>query len=282
MGGTPEQPQSSPTCQGNPIYGYDVPEVQKRYISREAAPVTDFFLPHVQSGMTLLDCGCGPGTITLGLAQAVAPGQTVGIDLEPSMIERANGFARERQVDNVRFQVANICDLPFPDASFDAVFTCAVLEHLSDPVQALQEIGRVLTPGGVVGAISTDWGEPLISPPSDAVRQFFQLFEQGFNHYGGSLNRGRHLRAMLRQAGFDVSEFLVSYASSTTPQAVQSAVQGYIDWMENVPLFDQAITLGWVDRPALEEIEAGMRQWSKHPDALLALGRCKAIGRKTS
>ena len=96
------------------------------------------------------------------------------------------------------------------------------------------------------------------------------------------MNRGRHLRAMLRQAGFDVSEFLASYASSTTPQAVQSAVQGYIDWMEHVPLFAQAIALGWVDRSTLEEIEAGMRQWSKHPDALLALGRCKAIGRKTS
>ena len=55
-----------------------------------------------RSGMTLLDCGCGPGTLTLGLAAAVAPGQVVGIDLEPGMIARAIATAAERQVANVR------------------------------------------------------------------------------------------------------------------------------------------------------------------------------------
>ncbi len=266
--------------QESSIYGYHLPVIQQRYTVREATPVADFFLPHLQPGMTLLDCGCGPGTITLGLAAVVAPGHVVGIDLEPGMITRATAFATARQITNVRFQVANICDLPFPDSAFDTVFTSAVLEHLDDPVQALQEMCRVLKPGGCVGVISTDWGEPLISPPDTAVRQFFELFERGFRHHGGSLNRGRHLRIMLRQAGFNVTKFAASYANSSTPEAVHSAVAGFVEWIEHLPLFDQAVALGWVDRPTLDGMRARMQQWSEHPHAFLAIGRCRAIGRK--
>ena len=279
-GGTPERPETQPKQPGFSYFGYDSPAVQEHYIASEASLVADFFLPHLQSGMSLLDCGCGPGTITLGLAEATAPGEVVGIDLEPSMIERANAFARERQVANVRFQVADIHELPFPDSSFDAVFTSAVLEHLDNPVDALQEIRRVLKLGGLVGVVSTDWGEPLISPPDESVRQFFELFEKGFKHRGGSLNRGRHLRIMLREAGFDVTEFMASYGNSATPESVQTAVDGYVSWLENLPLFDQVVELGWADHPTLERIGAGMRQWSKHPDAFLATGKCRAVARK--
>ena len=279
-GGSSGPPNSPPEWQGRPIYGYDSPAVQNSYVGRDAASVVDFFLPHLQPGMTLLDCGCGPGPLTLGMAEVVAPGQVVGIDLEPSMIERARTSATERQVENVRFQIANICDLPFSERSFDALFTSAVLEHLSDPGQALQEMYRVLKPGGCVGIINTDWGEPLISPPNDSMRQFFALFERGFTHHGGSLNRGRHLRQMMRHAGFTVISFAASFRNLASPEAVQRAVANYTAWMEHLPLFDEAIERGWVDRPTLERVGANMRQWSEHPDAFLALGSCKAVGRK--
>ena len=279
--GIPEQPISRANLTGSP-YGYNSPVVQESYIPREAARQAAFFLPHLRPGMTLLDCGCGPGTITLGLAEAVAPSEVVGIDLEPGMVERARGFARERDVTNVRFEVADISELPFPDDCFDAVFTCAVLEHLTEPGRALQEICRVLRSGGVIGVHKTDWGEPLITPPSESVKQFFQLFERGFRHHGGSLNRGRHLRVLLRQAGFDVTEFSASYSSSSTPEEVRNVVEGYIDWIENLPLFDEALELGWVDIPTLDTMKAGMVAWSANPDAFLATGRCEAIGWKRS
>lgn len=277
---TREQLERQPKQSGFSYFGYDSAVVQEHYVASEASLVADLFLPHLQPGMSLLDCGCGPGTITLGLAEATAPGEVVGIDLEPSMIERANAFASERQVANVRFQVADIHELPFPDSSFDAVFTSAVLEHLENPVDALKEIRRVLRPGGLVGVVSTDWSEPLISPPDESVRQFFELFEKGFKRRGGSLNRGRHLRIMLREAGFNVTEFVASYGNSATPEAVQTAVEGYVSWIENLPLFDQIVELGWVDHLTLERIGAGMRQWSKHPDAFLATGKCRAVARK--
>ena len=274
--GTPERPETQPNQPGSSYFGYDSAAVQEHYIASEASLVADLFLPHLQSGMSLLDCGCGPGTITVGLAEATAPGEVVGIDLEPSMIERANAFASERQVANVRFQVADIHDLPFPDGSFDAAYSSAVLEHSANPVQALQEIFRVLKLGGLIGVTSTDWAEPLVSPVEEAVGQFFALMGRGYNHYGGSLNRGRHLTSMLSQAGFRVTEFLARYDN----EGVRDAVEEYVQYIENWSLFDQAVELGWVDRPALEKIKDRMRQWCLHPDAILAIGTCVAIGQK--
>lgn len=123
------QHSHAPRWHGRPVYGYDSPAVQKTYTGRDITSVAEFFLPHLQPGMTLLDCGCGPGDLTLGLAEVVEPGAAVGIDLEPSMIEQAIASANLRQVPNVHFQTANICHLPFDDSSFDSLFTCAVLEH---------------------------------------------------------------------------------------------------------------------------------------------------------
>ena len=85
---------------------------------------------------------------------------------------------------------------------------------------------------------------------------------------------------MMRQVGFDVIEFSASFGNSTTPETIHDSVDAYIEWMENLPLFEQSIELGWADRPTLEGIKDGMRRWASHPDAFLALGRCEAIGRK--
>ena len=62
--------------------------------------------------------------------------------------------------------------------------------------------------------------------------------------------------------------------------ALRQAVDVYIDWMETMPLFAQAIALGWIDRTTLEDMQARIRRWSAHPDAFLATLRCEAVGQK--
>src|SRR6059058_5580410 len=72
--------------------------MMRRYAARDAA----FFLPVLKPGMALLDCGCGPGTITVGLAEMVASGSVVGVDVEPSQIELANKTVQDRGLPNIR------------------------------------------------------------------------------------------------------------------------------------------------------------------------------------
>ena len=66
-----------------------------------------FFLPYLRTGMEVLDCGCGPGSITVGLAEAVIPGSVTGIDLEESQLKTARETASGRGLANVTFETAD-------------------------------------------------------------------------------------------------------------------------------------------------------------------------------
>src|SRR5215471_19140310 len=95
---------------------------QRRLERRTAATSAAFFLPHLRAGMRLLDCGCGPGSITVGLAAEVSPGETIGLDLQEAQLDRARQVAADQSLSNVRFEIGSVYDLPFADASFDVAF----------------------------------------------------------------------------------------------------------------------------------------------------------------
>ena len=90
--------------------------LRRRSAGRNAAHL----LPSLQPGMDILNLGCGPGSITLGLAQAVYPGQATGLE-NPEQVELARHGAAEGRVENARFVTGDALELPFPDSSLDAV-----------------------------------------------------------------------------------------------------------------------------------------------------------------
>jgi SAM-dependent methyltransferase len=97
-------------------------------------------------GLRVLDLGCGYGGRTVWYAER-GPEHVVGIEISERMVDRCAAFARSRGVDNVTFQVGFAENLEWEDASFDAVLSYDVLEHVEDPAKALREIWRVLRPG---------------------------------------------------------------------------------------------------------------------------------------
>jgi len=107
--------------------------------------------------MRLLDIGCGPGTITIGLAAAVAPAEVIGIDIEQSVLDQAQTLASQQNIPNLRFERASAQALPYEDHTFDAVFAHTLLEHLPDPLIALHEVKRVLKPNGLLAVRDCDW-----------------------------------------------------------------------------------------------------------------------------
>ena len=122
------------------------------FFDRHASTHAGFFIEYVKSNMKILDCGCGPGSITLDLAELVSPGQAIGFDVEPSYIEKAKMLQEIRKTTNVKFQVGDVNELPFKDDTFDAAFAHGVIEYFRDPVHAFREIRRVLKRKGVFGA----------------------------------------------------------------------------------------------------------------------------------
>ena len=88
----------------------------------------------------MLDLGCGPGSITLGLAEAVDPGEVVGVDFQPSQVAQAQSLSSAHGVMNARFEVGDVYRLPFAEGSFDAAFANTLLMHLRQPIRALVEM----------------------------------------------------------------------------------------------------------------------------------------------
>jgi ubiquinone/menaquinone biosynthesis C-methylase UbiE len=244
--------------------------------ARTASQAAGFFLPYLHAGMRLLDGGCGPGSITLGLAGVVAPGEAVGIDLQPPQVERARALAAERGVTNVRFEVASIYQLPFPDHSFDAVFAHATLMHLRQPVRALAELRRVLRPGGVVGIRDPDWEATLVTPTTPLLDQWRALRVRVRQHNGGDPFTGRQHRQLLREAGFRRSQARAAVESAgsleeTRRQAtfLKAQLQGFAP---------TATAEQWVDQATVEAMAAEIEAWAVCSDAFSVGVWCETIG----
>jgi SAM-dependent methyltransferase len=245
---------------------------------RTASQQAAFFVPHLHSDMRLLDCGCGPGTITVGLAEIVAPGEVVGIDVDEAALEQAQTAQKDRA--NVHFEYGNLYSLPFPNSTFDAVFSHAVLEHLGEPANALSEMYRILKPGGVIGIRLPDWDGLLLAPPDPLLHQTFELVERFRKQNGGDMRRGKHLPSLLRQAGFTRVYTSASYECHGTVESTRSFISRWQIPGAGPVTEEQWIRLGLADRETLERMRDAWKQWAESPDAFLARPFCEAVAWK--
>ena len=161
-----------------------------------------FFLRYLTPGVSVLDAGCGPGSITSSIAPLIAPGSIVGIDFGASQIERAASNASRAGIHNAEFRTADCYSLPYDRGTFDRVFSHALMEHLSDPLRAMKELHRVLKPGGFIGVCSPDWGGFLLAPPSADVAAAVTAYTNLQASNGGDVQVGRRLGAYMAEAGF--------------------------------------------------------------------------------
>jgi ubiquinone/menaquinone biosynthesis C-methylase UbiE len=112
---------------------------------RVVADVSDVGLP---AGSVVLDVGTGPGRVPRLIAAAYPTVEVEGVDLSPEMIARATSTANRTRTSNLRFRVGDVAALPFADNSVDLVVSTLSLHHWDDPAAGLNEIVRVLAPGG--------------------------------------------------------------------------------------------------------------------------------------
>jgi len=163
-----------------------------------------FVLPWLQEGQQVLDCGCGPGTITLGLSEKIFPGHVTGIDINAGQIEQAERLAFGLEQVNASYRTGSIYSLPFEDHSFDLVFSHALFEHLRSPHAALKEIRRVLRPDGFIALCSPDWNRFELDPFPESTREAIDAYRSLQTRNGGNTRAGAELSELLKRAGFQL------------------------------------------------------------------------------
>jgi ubiquinone/menaquinone biosynthesis C-methylase UbiE len=252
--------------------GY-TPNASRFMACRTAQSHAAFVLPKLRPGLRLLDCGCGPGTITLGLAQLVSPAEVVGLELESSQLEIARGSAATRGLTNIRFEAGSIYALPFADASFDVVFAHAVFEHLREPMAALSEIRRVLVPGGLVALRSPDWGGFLVAPESEELAAAIDYYQSLQIQCGGDVHVGRKFKALLRKAQFSNLEFSATYECYRSLELIGEYLAERLDR-------SLANAASASDRQRIERFASALRDWSRCEDGVFAQSWCEILGTK--
>jgi SAM-dependent methyltransferase len=246
---------------------------------RTAQSHAAFFLPHLKTGMSLLDCGCGPGTITLGLAELVAPGQVVGTEIEESQVALARDNALKRGVGNARFEAADLYELPFADASFDAVFISAVLGNLQEPIRGLLEAYRVLKSGGVIGVKEFDHGGDLLYPSDPAIAKYGELYLRLRRENGHDPETGRKLGSLLLAAGFTDIQSAPVYEPFANPEGVGGFA--YVSAGLLAEGWGEAFkSRGWANEADINEMRAAWQRFAAFPGAIFAAAWCEAVARR--
>ena len=132
--------------------GYPEPELSRvpdATVESFAGVANHWPLGRIEPGSVVLDLGCGAGTDLLIAAQMTGQsGRVIGVDMTPSMLERAHASAREMGIESVELHESMIEALPLDDASVDVVVSNGVIDLVPDKDAVFDEIDRVLRPGG--------------------------------------------------------------------------------------------------------------------------------------
>ena len=233
-------------------------------------------------GSRVLEAGCGVGAQTITLARNSPDARIVSIDVAADSITQAQAKAAAAGLVNVEFLQADIFDLPFDPDSFDHVFVCFVLEHLSEPVQALTALKELLRSGGTITVIEGDHGSAYFYPDSLQAREAIRCQVALQQAAGGNALIGRQLYPLLVSAGFDevrVSPRMV-YVDSSRPDLVEGFTKKtFTAMVEGVR--ESALGRGIVEP---EVFDAGIRALYRtaEEDGVFCYTFFKGLGRKAA
>jgi SAM-dependent methyltransferase len=216
------------------------------------------------------------GAQTISLARRSPGAKVTAVDLSATSLEVARRRVTEAGIPGILFREADLHRLPFADASFDHVFICFVLEHIRDPVHALQELRRVLKPTGTLTVIEGDHGSFLFHPRTQASLEAWSCLVQTQARLGGDALIGRRLYPLLRDARFEVRVVSprVVYADARTPGLVdvfaRKIIAGMVEGVRDLLREDTPVA-------RFEEGLAHLRRLADSPEATVCYTFFKAL-----
>jgi ubiquinone/menaquinone biosynthesis C-methylase UbiE len=244
---------------------------------RGADVYAGFLIPHLRPGATVLDCGCGAGTITLGLAEAVSDGHVIGVDLDLSGLKGAQRAAVSLGHQNVSWIGADGRSLPFDGAIFDAVLCHSMLETLDDSAPVIAELRRVTKRSGVVGAASVEYdGIILAGEPTAGPRRFYDIRQQRAARIAEP-NTGQRLRGLFQAAGFGHVEAFADYISYGTLERVSTFAADRAAECRDRELHAAVTRYGIASKEELLDLAPAWEKWGNDPTAFFSFAWCRVL-----
>jgi ubiquinone/menaquinone biosynthesis C-methylase UbiE len=245
--------------------------VVRAHAARTAENSAAFVLPHLAPGSEVLDVGCGPGSITVDLAELVAPGEVTGLDRSEDVLEQAAELAALRGIENATFTSGNIYALEYDDDTFDVVHAHQVLQHLTDPVGALREMARVCRPGGVVAVRDVDYAATTWFPDDPGLDAWLALYRRVARANGAEPDAGRRLLSWAHAAGLrDVTASAGTYCYAS-PEERRWWGRSWAGRATSSAFAGQAVAYGLATTAELEEIAAAWLRWAAADDGWLGM-----------
>ena len=245
---------------------------------RTAENSAAYLLPHLQPGMSLLDVGSGPGTITVGLAARLAPGRVTALEATANALDLTRAEATRTGTD-IDYVVSDVHGLRLDDAAFDVVHAHQVLQHVADPVKALGEMRRVCRPGGIVAARDSDYAAFTWFPRLPELDEWLSVYRRVARGNGGEPDAGRALLSWAQAAGFtDVTPSCSTWLFATPDDR---AWWGGM-WADRVVASDfarQAVDSGEATPADLHRMSDAWRAWAAADDGWLAILHGEIIAR---
>jgi SAM-dependent methyltransferase len=262
------------------VHGYHPRE--KERLEDQAGTLVDLLHSDTAypGGSTVLEVGCGVGAQTVTLARRSPEARFTSVDVSADSLAEAKRRTDRAGLGNVEFRQADVFALPFDAESFDHVFVCFLLEHLSRPVEPLAILKVLLRPGGTITVIEGDHGSTYFHPDSPAAHAAIQCQVELQREAGGNALIGRQVYPLMVEAGFDavrVSPRMV-YVDSSRPHLVDGFTRKtFTAMIEGIR--ESALAAGLIEP---ERFDAGVRDLHRttEADGVFCYTFFKGVGEK--
>lgn len=227
----------------------------------------------LKDGMDYLDCGCGPGRLIELLKDSLPALRCTGLEMDPILVEAATTKLHDRGFSDCRV-IEGTAERPnLPEQSFDFITMRLVLEHVPDPVMALQSLRRLLRPGGRLFIISNDFENHTRTwPPVPELDQLYEAYCASRRKDHGDPCIGRRVPRLLAAAGLSVvaQEIEVAHNAIVGDDAFLKA--------EGVGIPAQLVSSGFLEQSVFEKMIRSWKTMLAHPDHCITRQLCVAVG----
>lgn len=233
----------------------------------------------LKPGMEVLDAGCGTGVVARKIAQRISPGTVYAVDNDPVFIKNARNLARKEDIENIKFELDDIYNLNYDNNTFDASYCRLVLMHLSDPVNAVKELKRVVKKERFLGVSDIDDAGTILYPRLSKATKLLTQYGKLSRNRGEDRHIGRKLFSIFSQAELSSINIYPSsiHATRQDPQRMKRLLSIPLQIIKSSK--ETILNQGYLNQEEFEQGIEKIQDIITYPGAFVMLTTFFALGK---